>query len=162
MNINMEYQEVMGHDFFMKLPDQFQFMPEPIVQIKYPSENRPQVILTNDDYTVDFKFSYIEEEIDPDLLKDLMRQTKLNLGKIYTSIQYFEEEITTWEGIHLGWFEFTSAADGDTLYNIVFFTWVKGKLLNGAFHCRYEEAVTWRSNVLDSIRTIKEGDKQGE
>lgn len=139
----------------MEIPESFDFMTDDIARIKYPSELRPHVIFTNEDASVDYKFSYVNQTLDEGLLDELIKQTKLNLRKIYTGIQFYDKDIFQVDGTKLGWFEFMSPAIDGSLYNIVFYTWINGQLLQGGFNCIYEDSVSWRPIVINSLRTIR-------
>lgn len=149
-------KEIVQGDFTMIIPEEFRIMPEAIAKIKYLAQNKPQVILTNDTATVDYKFTYIYEIVGEDVLEELIKQTKINLRRIYTGIQYFEEQIVVVNGTRLGWFEYTSPAIDGILYNISFFTWIKGKLLQGTFSCIEKDACEWRAEFIDHIMSIRE------
>lgn len=148
--------EIMNGDFYISLPDGFHTMSEQIAQAKYPAQNRPQLILTNDLTNVDYKFTYINEVVSTDALEYLLKQTKIGLKRIFTGIEYYEENTIQVNNTRLGWFDYVSPAIGGKLYNISFFTWIKNKLLQGTFTCEYIDACEWRECFLQSIMSIKE------
>ena len=60
------FKEVMLFDEKVKimLPDTFVDMPSAIVKLKYPSEQRPQIIKTSLDTAVNFTFSLFNQELE--------------------------------------------------------------------------------------------------
>lgn len=48
----------------LMLPDTFVDMPSSIVKLKYPSEQRPQIIKTSLDASVNFTFSLFNQEFE--------------------------------------------------------------------------------------------------
>ncbi len=159
---NLVHTEIMNGDFYMQVPENFHPMPEEIAKGKYPAQNRPPVILTNEDATVDYKFGYIDQQIEEELLGELVKEVKVNLKKIYTGIRYFEEDMINAGGKKIGWFDYTSPAIGDTLYNLTFLTFIHGKLMQGTFTCLYAESYEWRSRFLEGIASITEEKNQNE
>lgn len=149
-------KEIIQGDFTMIVPEGLCEMSDAIAQIKYPAQNRPQVILTNETSTVDYKFTYINEVVDTEALEELVKQTKINLKRVFTGIEYYEEKIVVRNNTRLGWFDYTSPAIGGKLYNISFFTWIKGKLLQGTFTCEYTNVCDWRASFIESIMSIGE------
>lgn len=148
--------EIVKNEFTMMLPNGFAPMQEAIAKIKYPAQARPHVILTNGNATVDYKFTYINEVIQEAALEELIRLTKMNLKRVYTGIEYHKEEIQERNNTRLGWFDYMSPAIGGMLYNISFFTWVKGRVLQGTFTCEFADIDVWRESFLESILSIEE------
>lgn len=148
--------EIVKNDFNMMIPEGFKPMSEAVAQMKYPAQNRPQIILTNDTATVDYKFAYIQEIVDMTVLEELIKQTKISLKRVFTGIEYYKENIIEINDTKFGWFDYKSPAIGGNMYNISFFTWIKGKLLQGTFTCEFVNAEEWRESFLYSIMSIEE------
>ena len=158
MNIDGLYNkiEIVKNEFTMLMPEGLSPMSDALAQLKYPAHNRPQIILTDITCTVDYKFSYIQAEVDISVLGELIKQTKISLKKIFTGIEYYEEDIINLNDTKLGWYDYKSPAIGGNTYNISFYTWIKGRLLQGTFTCDFENADKWRESFLYSIMSIEE------
>ena len=151
----MQRIEIVKNEFSIIMPHGFDVMPDNIAEYKYPAKSRPSIILTNDTATVDYKFSYISAVVSESALSELINQTKTSLKRIFTGIEFYEENIVEINGLKLGWFDYVSTAIGAVVYNISFFTWIKGKLLQGTFSC--ENSIDeWKDIFLESIMSIKE------
>lgn len=153
--MKMQRIKIVKDEFSMIIPEGFDVMPDNIAEYKYPAKSRPSIILTNDTATVDYKFSYISALVSEEALSELVNQTKTSLRRIFTGIKFYEENVVDVNGIKLGWFDYVSPAIGGIVYNISFFTWIKGKLLHGTFSCE-NSIEEWKDIFLESIMSIKE------
>lgn len=55
-------------DLSIMLPTTFATMPQSMVRVKYQSENRPQIIKTSLDTSVNFTFSLVPQQVRPEQL----------------------------------------------------------------------------------------------
>ncbi len=63
-------EEIILESFFMHLPDNMGIMPDEVAKIRYPSEFRPQIILT----IVNMGFNVFERQIQEGEMKAMVRR----------------------------------------------------------------------------------------
>ncbi len=60
-NIDFQEREVLQGKMWMWMPDGFGPLSKELARLKYPNENRPDVIYTNQETTVNITFSHKRE-----------------------------------------------------------------------------------------------------
>lgn len=142
------------------MPVSFVDLPSNLAKIKYISEQRPQIIKTSLDTTVNLGFSMPDLEVYPEHIEELCKQTKSALKQINPAIVFYEGQVES--DLPLGWFEFKSYGIDSNVYNLMFMTIVDKKLLHGIFNCNYNDAIEWRDAARQMMRTIKDVSKEGK
>lgn len=142
------------------MPVSFVDLPSNLAKIKYISEQRPQIIKTSLDTTVNIGFSMPDLEVYPEHIEELCKQTKSALKQVNPAIVFYEGQV---EGdLPLGWFEFKSYGIDGNVYNLMFMTVINKKLLHGIFNCNYNDLLEWRDAARQMMRTIKDISKEGK
>lgn len=139
------------------LPDAFVDMPANLAKLKYMSEQRPQVIKTSLDTTVNFTFSIYEIDLTERDIDAVIHQFKNLIQKVNPA--YVFDEIIIKEEKSIGWFGFKSYGIDEQIYNIMYVKPIDGKLLYGVFNCMYRDMEEWKDaalQVIDSIRDCTE------
>ena len=137
------------------LPEQFADMPDSSAKVKYPSRNRPSIIKTNENATVDFTFSFIGEN-----------QFRLTAQTVWNEIEYYfprnvlyDTGTFTKENQEIFWLEYKSFSMESEVYNLLFTivfgnTDTKSTIL-GAFNCAFASYDIWKPCVLQIIEAIQ-------
>ncbi len=139
------------------IPEDFVVMPEKIAKVRYATEYRPPVILTNDRYDENFCFHLLkEDEIQqPVLLDSLVRQmqeTILLHAPETVMYDYGSIESDEMEG---RWFEYKGFTLDEETYNIHFLIYSTPYLLFGVFNCRMEFYDEWKKTVLGLMENVE-------
>lgn len=141
------FQERVG----VVLPVKFQDMLPEDAKKKYPSEQRPQIIKTNSNGTVNFAFNLLEQEIEEEMLEAAVRDFVRVMKRLYpTNICL---KIEQGQGTHLPYAsaEFTSLAVNENLYNMVGISPIGKDLLMFLFNCPFDKRTDW-SLCMTQIR----------
>lgn len=153
--------EIPDFGFSIMQPEDFINMPVSIAKIKYPAENRPQLIRTSLDTTVNFTFSILAEDVSNDKVKSVAEKMRdvirhVNPANIFYDIQ---EEVI--EDTSLCWFNYKTYAIDEQLYIIMFITSIyNGKLLHGMFNCKFSEMNEWHDAAVQVITSIQKLSEQ--
>jgi hypothetical protein len=137
------------------LPESFIDMPKAAADRKYPYINRPQIIKTSLDTSVNYCFSYFpNESLLPDqplpLAEDMRTlQKRANPSLVFPEFGQLENAYFS-----AAWYDFKSFAADGQLYNIVFLCSVYDKLLHGLFNCRFEDADEWKPVAFQMAEAI--------
>lgn len=138
------------------LPKSFQDMPEHMAKMKYPSEQRPQVIKTNADGSINFTFSIFDAEIKPEQIKAAKDGFQMIIKQMQPSNVFFEDMDEELGTTMLGWFDFKGFALDAQIYNLMYVSSIGGKILHGIFNCIYEDSEMWKPIACQVMRSVED------
>ncbi|HOV26196.1 MAG TPA: hypothetical protein PK566_07555 [Pseudobacteroides sp.] len=155
-----EFEERSFYDDNVKLliPKDFIDMPQHLREIKYPSSQRPEIILTDESSSINIMLNRIDSSLNEEQVKELTDGMKAILKKVNPANIFFTDGIEKVDEKNIGYFEFKSPAMDGFIYNLMFFFEFKGKTVMGTFCCRYDEYKDWREvafQVMKSLRVTK-------
>jgi len=156
-----EFQEKGFFDENLKIhiPTSFVDMPAELVKLKYPSSDRPQIILTDTNGASDISFSLIPNNIKDAQIVEVKAGMKAIFQKLNPSYLFFEEGIEEVDGKTIGFFEFKSPTLTEPLFNVMFFVEIDGDIIMGCFNCPYEEYLLWQPLVGQMLKSMQFGKK---
>lgn len=138
------------------MPKTFEDMPEITAKFKYPSENRPKIIKSNKDGTVNITLNYLDMPLFENQVEELQKQIKEGVIKINPTVTFYNEEIID-NGINkIGYYDFKTMALDGSIYNINFTASIENKLFLGTFNCNVSDAKEWKIVILQMIHTLKD------
>lgn len=138
----------------MYLPKEFEDMPLKFSSIKYPYEQRPEIIRSDEAGSVDFTFKRIDHELEDALVEELTTGMKAMIQRVNPTHVFYESGIEEIGGKTVGFFEFKSTVIEGYLFNIMYFLEFEGQVLMGTFCCDYKAYSDWRDVAYQAIRTI--------
>lgn len=130
-------------------------MPIEARKLKYPSENRPDIIKCNGDGSIAVTFKLIDSPLEEEYVEQLRDMMKLINKRLNPANIYFDEEILEVDERNVGYFDFKSSAIDDFLYNFIFFLVLQGKTLMGTFSCGFSDYIEWKDIVMQMVKTVK-------
>ena len=152
-------REILKDLLWMWMPDVFAPLNKELVRIKYPSENRPDRIYSNPQTTVNISFSHKQEKMESGQageVRDYMGQVIENL---YPSSSIMEKDSVKYGENEVVWMDFVSPAMDIQIYNLMFFTSLKGRLFMGSCNCPAHEQEDWKGLFLQMISSMRTGKK---
>lgn len=157
-NEYMEFEEIELFEKSMNIlfPKSFIDLPENMKKIKYPSEQRPQIIKTSLDTSVNFGFSLLPLPIKNEQTKEALKQFKTVLKRVnpaYVFYDFKEEKIGEKT---ISWFDFKSYGVDFPMYNIMYILPIRNKVMHGIFNCLYKDIDEWKEYAFQVIKSIKE------
>ncbi len=160
VKIGNRYYEFEETDFFdeklrMYIPNNFEDMSEGARKLKYPSENRPEIIKCNKDGSIAITLKLIDSPLDDEHVEQLRDTMKLINKRLNPANLYFDEGILEVDEKKIGYFDFKSSAIDDFLYNFIFLLELQEKTVMGTFSCGYCEREMWKDVVLEMVNTIE-------
>lgn len=153
--IYFERRPLANETITMMLPKSFVQMDPDMAKKKYPSEQRPETILTDGTGTVNFMFQYMEAEVNDDTIERFRNQIFGMMKRVNPGIK--EREIGSVEvsGKRIAYVEFSNPAMDGKLYNLMIYLAVKGQPLMGSFNCRTKEMKYWRPVAFEMMQSIE-------
>ena len=139
------------------LPNEFIDLPSVIAKQKYPSENRPKVIISSADISVNFAFTLLSDAIRDEELIQTRNAALDALKKIYPQNTYLDTGVETSKESRLfTWYEYYGPTLDSESYALNAFMRIKNRLLHYLFNCPKAEYEDWRPIVLETISSIRE------
>ncbi|RFZ79591.1 hypothetical protein DS742_07400 [Lacrimispora amygdalina] len=152
--LSFERRKLFDGEMSILLPVPFKIMPEEIAKIKYPSEQRPQLIYSNAGGDVNFTFSLFDEQVNTSQIKEARDRFRGLIKKIQPANLFIEKKEEDLKDTVAAWFDFKNYGLDAQLYNLFYFTNIKGKLLHGIFNCKFEEAEAWKPIAVQVIKSV--------
>jgi len=142
------------------LPELFLDLPESIAKQKYPSENRPQIIISSSDISVNFAFTLLPEPTDDDEIIEVRNDALNAMKRLYPQNTYSDTgvDVTVCSRIY-AWYEYSGPTLDSEMYALNAFMCIKDKLLHFLFNCPNEAHEQWKPVVLEVINSIVEDEK---
>lgn len=157
LNIEMHFKErgLFEKQLYIHIPEEFIKMSEISQKIKYPSENRPEIILTSADSTVNFTFSLLPLKNQTTSIFDTITAIKAVVKrKNPANLFYHLKVIKSTDGNEIGYCDYLGyALDGD-IYNVMYVMIVNKKLLLGTFCCPKGSMEQWKVIIPQILKTI--------
>lgn len=154
--VQFERRLLFGNKISIMLPNSFVNLPSDLAKAKYMSEQRPQLIMTSLDTTVNVGLSFVNVAMEVDQLKMLMEQSKSALKNMNPAIIFHESKVEDNKELPLAWFEFKSYGIDKNVYNLMFIVMAYHKMLHGSFNCSYDCALEWREAARQIVYSIQE------
>jgi len=140
------------------LPEGFGLMSEEMLAVKYPSNNRPTLVYTNDDGTINFAFNHTANAIPKGKLPELLPAFVQQFNAIYPEMQWFKKEVEVLNGRNFIKLEFISPAPDSRIYNIMYVTVLEGKMLMCSFNCLESQKSEWELKAKETLNSIEIND----
>lgn len=154
----IEFEEALLFDEKMSvlLPKEFVDMPLKLAKLKYPSEQRPQIIKTNLMTTVNFGFNLFDKPIKPSQIESAAASMKTMIKKVNPAIIFYEFKCETIGTQSLSWFDFKGYGVDSQIYYIDYITSIGGKVQHGIFNCTFADRGKWKETALQVFRSIRD------
>lgn len=153
--VQFERRDLFQGKMSIMLPDSFVDLPSNMAKFKYTSEQRPQVIKTSLDTTVNIGFTLLNQEIKEEQVGILLDQAKEALKRMNPALAFYKNGVEDGR-VKSGWFDFKSYALDSHVYNLMFIARVEGKMVHGIFNCPFEDALEWRDAACQMIKSIED------
>lgn len=151
----LAYRKTLSNTIEIKLPSVFKLMEADILAAKYPPNNKPSEVYTNEEATVNIAFKKTGQALAEQNVftegKKLEQQLTSN-GKV----QLISSEQIKANGNKIHVFSFYSNAIDTKVYNVMFIFSLKGKMVVGSFNCTIALQNQWQRTAFEIIRSIKE------
>ena len=148
--IYMKYVDV--GELFIKIPIDFEIMDEEIAKFKYPSENRPSLIYTNEDASINVAFNLKTASIAGASAAEYVNVIKSLLVKMGYDVDSESFEV---EGKRLYTLKFVSLAIDTNIYNNMILFEENGILKTINLNCTEKYMNEWKEVFVFITHSIK-------
>lgn len=154
---DFEEIKLFNNKLAITIPKTFEDMSLELAKIKYPLENRPQVIKSNEDGSVNLTFSYFaEQSLLEEQLEELHQKIRDGLKRMNPTIVFYSSEVIEKDFIKIVYYDFKSNTYDGALYNINFGAAIENKLFLGTFNCNITDVSEWKSVAVQMIASLKD------
>ena len=142
------------------LPTEFVDMPTDIAKLKYPMEQRPQVIKTNLATDVNFAFSLLPQSIKNEEVSEAVVSFRKLIKRMQPGNRFFDQKIEQAGDLTLGWFDFRSPGIDDQLYTMMAVAGIDNMLFYSIFNCAYSVMQDWKSVAREVFKSVEDETKK--
>jgi hypothetical protein len=136
------------------LPKGFGLMSKEMLAAKYPANNRPTLVYTNDNGTVNFAFNHTANKLPKNRLKDYLPAFVKQFGSIYPNIEWFDKKVKKIDNRDFIVLEFITPAIDSKIYNLMHITVLEGRMLMCTFNCTESQKNEWETKAKESLKSI--------
>lgn len=155
--LDIEEKKIMDGSLSMMLPSEFQIMDESLARAKYPDEDRPDYIYTNEDTTVNLTFSLDNSGvIHDDEVEEVKDILKNQIKRLYPGTKMEDSKPIKTDEKNVSYFFFEIPLIDGNLFQLMFFMEHKNQLIMGAFNCGIYQKKQWKPLILQMLKTLKE------
>ncbi|UIO41946.1 hypothetical protein LOY85_24630 [Brevibacillus brevis] len=154
-NDKLEAKKVLNDKVEILIPKGFTVMSEEMAKVKYPTENRPSLIYTDEKGSINIAFSHTETPVQDSLLKDLKDPMKQAFTNAYKDATWYRDEVIQINGKNVGVFEMLTPGVDTKIYNLIFFTELDGKVLMTTFNCTEAQMEEWKPLAQEILMSYK-------
>lgn len=142
----------------MFLPEQFIVMPDIVKDVKYPSKDAPDYIITSLSSMVNFGFSILPVLLETGDIKVMSSQFQKALHNVNPSIiiKNKADDLMTNHGNEICWFDFKGYAMDGQNYNRMYLVRMRNNVLHGVFNCPMQYKEQWEDIVEQCFLSIEE------
>lgn len=153
--IYFERRFLAGEAVSMMVPEKFSTLSPEIAKIKYPSEQRPETILTDETGTINLMLQYMDGEVENETIETFRNQIFGVMKRVNPGIKEQELGVIEKAEAKIAYVEFSNPAMDGKLYNLMFYLAVKRRPLMGSFNCRTKDMKYWRKVAFQMVRSIQ-------
>ena len=140
------------------LQEQFIVMPDLVKDMKYPSKNAPDLIITSLDSMVNFGFNILSVSMEEGDTKVMSSQFQNALRNVNPSIKIKKQvnDVTTEHGNEMSWFDFKGYLIDGQNYNRMYLVKMRETVLHGIFNCPMQFKDEWGEIAEKCFMSIEE------
>lgn len=148
-------REIIKKKLWMWLPVDFKHLDEEIVCQKYPGENRPDIIYTSEDTTVNVCFSYQQPIMADGRIKEFCDGMEQAVRNLFTDESILDRKPLQMDEIEAECLAFETPAADAQIYNRMIFMSLEGRLLIVTCNCLAYYRDDWEELFEQMIASIR-------
>jgi len=153
--IELENRFLLNNKVQILLPKSFDTMPEDMVKVKYPGEQRPTLVFSDESTEVNFALNHTSSKASQAVLEKYREVFVETFKKSFPSAEWEDNGIKMINGKKVGFLKLVSQAIDTKIYNLLFFTDLDGKLIIFTFNCTIEKKAEWAETAEKIFNSLK-------
>jgi hypothetical protein len=143
-NAELEKKEVLQKKIQVLVPKNWKALPVTLIKTKYPGAQPPQEVYTDSSGQLSLAFNHTDSKLLSSQLHTYANVLKASLNKANPQATWLQSGFIHVEGKEIGFFKLVSNVNGQKIFNQVYFTELKGRLLLGTFNCTESKLESWK------------------
>jgi hypothetical protein len=152
--VEFKEQSFFENKLTMKVPTEFEPMSNELKQIKYPSERRPPLVLTDETSQINLALNWTENKAEQKDLEALKNALIRSLSSVHPKAQWEGEGIIDVNGKKFGYLELVSQAIDTKIYNLMYFTDLEGRFFIMSFNCTEKFISEWKPTAKEIMNSV--------
>ena len=153
--IELELKSLLDDKVELKIPKEFDIMPEELMKLKYPSERRPTLVYSNESGGINVALNLTQNKASQDLIEPYVENFVNTFKNIYPSAEWKGSGVKEINGQKIGYLKLITPAIDTKIYNVMFFTDLDGKLLLSTFNCTEKSITEWEQTADEIMNSLK-------
>lgn len=155
--ISLKPTKLLDGKFEILIPEGFELMNEQMLVTKYPGENRPTVVYTNPEGTVNVAINHTANKIAPSQLRQMHQQLDTSIRQSQPKAQWMFSGFQHYHGREWTQLEFSSQAIDTKIHNMMLATSADNRMLVVSFNTIDELAADWLPAGREIIKSVYYG-----
>lgn len=146
------------------MPEDFEELPPETIAAIYLLGNKPDMVFANSYLTFSIGFHYTEHEVPNEYMGDFSKIARMILDRSGPKVKILSEKVRQTGRHTVSSLELLSHTVTDTVYNVMFFSSLEGRVLIGFINFNYKFQERYRpiaKEILQSFRFLEE-EKESE
>lgn len=152
---DLEKRTILDGKVEILIPKEFQLMSADMLDLKYKGANRPKVVFTDEDATVNIAFSLLPYDANPTQIEGFKDAIKNSYKNAFPDATWEADGIKIINGKNVGYIKLLTNSLDQKVYNSLFITDCEGKLLIGTFNCTENLLAEWKDTSEIIIESVK-------
>jgi hypothetical protein len=152
--IELAKRSILDDKVEILLPTDFEIMSEEMMQWKYPSEQRPTLVYTDETGGVNVAFNHTTSTVEEAEFESLKNYLVSTMKNKYPTAKWKGTGIQTIHGRKVGYLELITPAIDTDIYNLLFFTTLDGRLLICTFNCVARKQKVWLEPAQEIMHSL--------
>ena len=153
--VEFERKVVIEDKLTMKLPTDFTEMDCAAAKLKYPSEQRPQIIFTDPSGLINFWITPTEEILKEEAIENVRDQMFAMVQRLNPGIKPQQLGVEIVSGKTVAYVEYSNPALDGKVYNLMFLFSIDQKMTMACFNCLTKNAKYWQKPMLEMLKSME-------
>ncbi|MBN2008701.1 hypothetical protein JW960_05105 [candidate division KSB1 bacterium] len=153
--VNLVSTRVIDDRVEMLVPSNFQIMSEDVLKLKYPSEQRPTKVYTNEAGSVNLAFRLTDSAIPHGDISKGLPVLNTMFSHLYPSAHWLDSQVLSINNRQFGKFELITPAVDTQFYNLMFVCELDGRMLLFTFNCPKNQMKDWRPSAYKIMKSVR-------
>lgn len=151
----LEKRIILDEKVEILIPKDFKPMTAAMLDLKYKGANRPKLVFTDENGTVNIAFSLLPNAATPDQIEDYKNAIKNTYQQSFPDATWVGDGVRIINGKKTGYIKLVTNAIDQKIYNSIFITDCDGKLLIGTFNCTEKLLPDWKETAERIVASLK-------
>ena len=152
--IELEKRSILNNKIEILIPKEFKEMSREMLDLKYKGKNKPTLVFTDEDGTVNIAFSHFSEKADEKMMEGYKNAFKASFKNSFPNADWKGEGVRLINGRKIGYLRLVTDAIDQKVYNSLFFTHFQGRLLVATFNCTEKLYPKWEKISEEIIESF--------